>query len=88
MGGNMREGWKHSERLTGGYWHHATLPVFVVHYPKTQMTGEHYQGYKAIERVRTGAPVYSADNRRVGHANGFETLDQAMAACEAAVGGL
>jgi hypothetical protein len=83
MGGDMREGWAYSnERAFGGYWHHATLPVFVVHY----VTGEHYQGYKAIERVRSGAPVYSADNRRVGDTHGFETLDQAMAACEAAVG--
>jgi hypothetical protein len=86
MGGDMREGWVYSERAAGGYWHHATLHVFVVHYPKTHVTGEHYQGYKAIERVRIGAPVYSADNRRVGDAHGFETLDQAMAACEAAVG--
>jgi hypothetical protein len=78
MGGDMREGWAYSnERAFGGYWHHATLPVFVVHY----VTGEHYQGYKAIERT-----LDSVKYRWVGDAHGFETLDQAMAACEAAAG--
>jgi len=61
-------------------WVHETKPHWIVHYPATRVMGEHYQAYRAVERVPEGRKPWSVDNRRIGSPDGFRALDEAMQA--------
>lgn len=67
---------------------HKTLPVWVVHYPRTKATGEYWQGYIAIAKLIPGRHpcMGGVDNRRVGDQDGFIDIESACAAAIAAGG--
>lgn len=61
-------------------WLHETKPHWIVHYPATRVTGEHYQAYRSVERIPAGRKPWTVDNRRIGTQDGYRTLDEAMQA--------
>ena len=64
---------------------HNTKPIWIVFYEAHKgIRAAFYQAYKAIHPVPKGRNAWSIDNRRVGDEDGFETLEAAMAAVEAA----
>jgi hypothetical protein len=65
---------------------HKTLPVWIVHYDRTKNRAAHYQAYKATAPLIKGQHpcLGGVDNRRIGGDDGFETLEAACAAAEAA----
>jgi hypothetical protein len=66
---------------------HETAPVWVVHYDAIEdsysFQREFWHGYHAIAKVKKGAPVWSANNKRIGEDRGFKTLFEALEAAAA-----
>lgn len=66
-----------------GAWVHKSKPVWIVGYESNDDSFENdcYHVYYAIEKVRKGAKVWSANNVRVAKyfKEGSKTLDEAMA---------
>ena len=70
-------------------WVHKTAPVWIVHYEAIEgsrdFRHEFWQPYRAIAKVKRGAKVWSADNKRIGTEAEFRSLEAAMAAAVAYV---
>lgn len=67
-----------------GVWLHNDKPVWVVHYPATEVRGEHWQGYRSVEHIPAGRKPWAVNNKRIGGERGFASLEAALAAAEAA----
>lgn len=65
-------------------WVHKSRPIWVTHYPSTRLRAAFFQAYRAIQKVPAGRAPWTVDNRRIGSEDGFETLEQAVHAAEAA----
>lgn len=76
--------WETMSRPTGDVLLHSEKAVWIVHYPATYRSGEHWQTYVAIEPVKNRKTPWSVNNRRLGSEHGFPTLDAAKAAGDAA----
>lgn len=73
-------------RPHGDCWLHDAKPVWIVHYPATDVRGEHYQAYRTVAPIPKGRQPWTVDNRRIGTDRGFATLDEAVQAAEAVAG--
>ena len=71
------------ERNGETIWVHKTKPVWIVHYDAVEGRVEFWQPYRAIAKVKRGAAVWSADNKRVGDERQFRSLEAAMLAGDA-----
>lgn len=73
------------ERVCGSpCWQHNAKHVFVVEYAATRNKAPHWQAYRAIQPVPKGRKPWTIDNRRIGSEDGFQTLDDALHAGDAA----
>lgn len=72
------------QRPTGEVLAHKTLPIWVCYYPLA-VRGAFYQGYIATGKLIKGQHpcIGGVDNRRVGHEDGFRTVEEACAAAVA-----
>lgn len=77
------------DEIDRGYetiWVHKTAPIWVVHYEAIEgsrdFRREFWQPYRAIEKVKRGAKVWSANNKRIGQEGEFTSLDAALAAAD------
>lgn len=84
----MNEAFDAVERNGETIWVHKTAPVWVVHYSAIEdsqsFRREFWQPYRAIEAIRKGRQVWTANNKRVGKEGEFLTLEAALQAGEIA----
>lgn len=77
-----RSHFKRVYRPFGSVLQHKSAPVWIVHYPATSATAEHWSAYRAVEHVRAGRDPWSVVNRSL-QKDGFRTLDAALEAAVA-----
>lgn len=63
---------------------HREKQMWIVEYAQSRTSPHHWQAYRPVVTVPKGRDPWTVDNRRIGTVDGFLTLDEAVAAVEAA----
>lgn len=58
--------------------------MWIVEYQQSRVRPHHWQAYQPVVSVPKGRDPWTVDNRRIGPEDGFLTLEDAVAAVEAA----